>query len=138
MVGRSSGLHTSVKVFLLVAGATITGAFAIDGVFQQLTSFQHELLTATLLTSIPAVVFGIWIGWRGKARKQSCWTSPGLLDAESSKGAELSLQEERDILAALLASLPGIFLLIDNQGRYIRWNDNLRHLTGLSDEQLGI
>lgn len=57
-------------------------------------------------------------------------------DITEKKRSEASLREQRDFNTALLGSLPGIFVLLDADGRYVRWNDNLRQLTGLSDEQL--
>jgi diguanylate cyclase (GGDEF)-like protein/PAS domain S-box-containing protein len=56
-------------------------------------------------------------------------------DITEKKQSERSLRDERNFSTALLGSLPGIFILIDTEGRYVRWNDNLRALTGLSDEQ---
>ena len=57
-------------------------------------------------------------------------------DVTEKKRSEASLREQRDFNTAVLGSLPGIFVLLDADGRYVRWNDNLRQLTGLSDEQL--
>ena len=57
-------------------------------------------------------------------------------DITEQKRSDISLREERDFNAALLESLPGVFVLIDKDGRYVRWNDNLPNLTGLSDQQL--
>ena len=57
-------------------------------------------------------------------------------DITEKKRSEVSLREQRDFNTALLGSLPGIFILLDAAGRYVRWNDNLRRLTGLSDEEL--
>jgi diguanylate cyclase (GGDEF)-like protein/PAS domain S-box-containing protein len=57
-------------------------------------------------------------------------------DITEKKRSEVSLREQRDFNTALLGSLPGIFILLDANGRYVRWNDNLRQLTGLSDVQL--
>jgi diguanylate cyclase (GGDEF)-like protein/PAS domain S-box-containing protein len=47
-----------------------------------------------------------------------------------------SLRQERDFSGALVDSLPGLFLLIDERHRYVRWNKNLSMLTGLTDAQL--
>ena len=47
-----------------------------------------------------------------------------------------SLRQERDFTAALIDSLPGFFLLIDERGRLARWNENLSTLTGIPDGQL--
>ena len=50
--------------------------------------------------------------------------------------AAKALTQERDFSTALIDSLPSFFVLIDEGGHLIRWNDNLMALTGLSDEHL--
>ncbi len=52
------------------------------------------------------------------------------------KTAENALRQERDFSTALINSLPGLFVVIDETGHLVRWNKNLVTLTGLSDEQL--
>src|SRR5690242_2763757 len=47
-----------------------------------------------------------------------------------------SLRQERDLSEALVDSLPGLFVLIDEQHRYVRWNENLSATTGIADAQL--
>ena len=58
------------------------------------------------------------------------------IDITDRKIAENALIRERDFSTALVASLPGLFVLIDERGRLIRWNEGLPALTGLSDDQL--
>ena len=57
-------------------------------------------------------------------------------DITERKNAENALRQERDLSAALIDSLPGVFMLIDERGRLVRWNQALSILTGLSDDQL--
>src|SRR6202007_3170464 len=47
-----------------------------------------------------------------------------------------SLRQERDFTTALVDSLPGLLLLIDEQHHYARWNENLSAVTGISDAKL--
>jgi len=49
---------------------------------------------------------------------------------------ENNRKQARDFTAALINSLPGFFALLDQAGRFTRWNANLATLTGLSNEQL--
>src|SRR6185503_10057563 len=42
----------------------------------------------------------------------------------------------RDFSASVIDSLPGLFGMVDRNGRYVRWNKYLPNATGLSDEQL--
>ncbi len=57
-------------------------------------------------------------------------------DISELKAAENALKQERDFSATLIDSLPSLFVLIDDNGRYKRWNSNLSTLTGLTDDQL--
>ena len=58
------------------------------------------------------------------------------IDITDRKKAENALKQERDFSNALISSLPGLFVLIDERGRLVRWNENLPVITGLSHEQL--
>jgi diguanylate cyclase (GGDEF)-like protein/PAS domain S-box-containing protein len=57
-------------------------------------------------------------------------------DVTGLRTAERTASEERDFVEVLLDSLPGFFVLIDAAGRLVRWNESLRLLNGLTDEQL--
>lgn len=46
------------------------------------------------------------------------------------------LRQERDFSTALIESMPGFCVLIDQAGHLIRWNANLPKLTGRSDQEL--
>ncbi len=50
--------------------------------------------------------------------------------------AEERLLRERDFSDSAIASLPGIFYLFDNEGRYLRWNENLQRVSGYSPAEL--
>lgn len=57
-------------------------------------------------------------------------------DISDRKQAIESLQHERDFTGALINSLPGVFCLLDRDGRLIRWNANLERISGRSSEAL--
>ncbi len=44
--------------------------------------------------------------------------------------------KERNVSDALINSLPGIFYVFDETGRYLRWNDNFQRVTGFSDAEM--
>jgi len=46
------------------------------------------------------------------------------------------LQRERDFTQAALDSLPGLFYLFDDQGRFLRWNKNFEKVSGYSAEEI--
>lgn len=56
-------------------------------------------------------------------------------DITDHKIAEVSLEREREFLAQIIDSMPGIFLLFDSQGKRLRWNKNLLNLIGVSAEE---
>lgn len=58
------------------------------------------------------------------------------LDVSERHQAMEALQEEKDLSDALLAGLPGISALYDQNMRPLRWNRNLEMVTGLSPENL--
>jgi len=58
------------------------------------------------------------------------------MDQSSKKELENALMREKTIYESIIESTPGAFFMIDEQGIMIRWNDQLRVETGLSDDQL--
>ena len=50
--------------------------------------------------------------------------------------AEEQLAREKGISDSLIASLPGMFYLLDEKGRFVRWNENLECVSGYSGEEL--
>jgi len=52
------------------------------------------------------------------------------------KEAEKALAEEKRVSDTMIESLPGIFYLFDEQGRFLRWNRNLELVSGYSAEEI--
>ncbi|MGD8388127.1 MAG: PAS domain S-box protein [Desulfobacteraceae bacterium] len=46
------------------------------------------------------------------------------------------LESEKGISESIIASLPGFYFMVDEAGRYIRWNRNLETMLGYSHEEL--
>jgi len=59
------------------------------------------------------------------------------LDVSERRQATEAQQAERDLSEALLAGLPGIFALFDQNMRLLRWNRNLETVTGYGPSLLG-
>ena len=57
-------------------------------------------------------------------------------DITERKRAEETLVRETQFTDVTLDSLPGIFYLMDDEGRLLRWNDNLLKFTGYTEEEL--
>lgn len=49
---------------------------------------------------------------------------------------EAELLDEKGFSDAIIESLPGVFFVRDDQGRYVRWNRRFQRLSGYSDEEL--
>ncbi len=59
-----------------------------------------------------------------------------VIDLRPRKALENQLRDERDLSDAIIHSLPGVFYLLDHQGRLQRWNQNLEHVTERSASEL--
>ncbi|MET0753540.1 MAG: MEDS domain-containing protein, partial [Pyrinomonadaceae bacterium] len=55
-----------------------------------------------------------------------------MVNITEQKDAAENVLKEKYLTEALLKSLPGIFYLYDEQGQYLRWNENLERVTGWS------
>ncbi len=60
-----------------------------------------------------------------------------LRDITERKAAEETVRRERDFSAWALDSIPGIFYLFDQAGKFLRWNRNLEKVTGYTSEEVG-
>ena len=50
--------------------------------------------------------------------------------------AEQTIRDEKIFSNMLVASLPDVFFLLDSTGRFVRWNEKLQDLLGLSDAEM--
>ena len=57
-------------------------------------------------------------------------------DFTEPKRAEETIMRERDFTQAAIDSLPGLFYLFDDQGRFLRWNKNFEKVSGYSAEEI--
>ncbi|MGB9716023.1 MAG: PAS domain S-box protein [Thermodesulfovibrionales bacterium] len=59
-----------------------------------------------------------------------------LLDITARKRAENSLKEEKEFVDSVINSLPGTFYMFDEDGYFLKWNENVEKITGYSPEEL--
>ena len=59
-----------------------------------------------------------------------------MIDITSQKLAEGALIEERDLNNTIVDSLPGLFFVLDDHLKLIRWNRNFMKITGYSAEEI--
>ncbi len=57
-------------------------------------------------------------------------------DITERKKAEEAVRTERDLSAAMLASLPGVYYMYDESGRFLRWNRLFEEVTEYSAEEI--
>ena len=75
---------------------------------------------------------------RERARTAELEASIRGLEGEVAEGRSVTaaVQRERDLADAMINSLPGIFYLLNREGRFLRWNRNLERVTGYSTAEL--
>lgn len=49
---------------------------------------------------------------------------------------EAALRQEKHFFDDLISSLPGMFYVLDDEGRFVRWNKRLSEITGYADEDV--
>ena len=57
-------------------------------------------------------------------------------DSTAQRKGEEELRHEKLLSESILNSLPGIFYLFDDQGRYLRWNKNFEKVSGYRAEEI--
>jgi PAS domain S-box-containing protein len=57
-------------------------------------------------------------------------------EVEEHKQVEGLLKREHDFVQALIEGLPGVYYLLDQQGRFVLWNKNFEVVTGFSADEL--
>ena len=57
-------------------------------------------------------------------------------DITDRRRAEVIIQQEKDFSEVALNSLPGLFYLFDDQGKFLRWNKNFEYLSGYTAEEI--
>jgi PAS domain S-box-containing protein len=59
-----------------------------------------------------------------------------LKDITQQKLAEWAISKEKELSDSIINSLPGIFYLYNQQGKFLRWNKNFETVTGYSSEEM--
>ncbi len=73
----------------------------------------------------------VLINWEGRSAVLKL-----ISDITERKEAERRLLEQKRFSESVIESLPGIFFMLDGQGRLARWNKNLEAVVGYSSEEL--
>jgi diguanylate cyclase (GGDEF)-like protein/PAS domain S-box-containing protein len=67
---------------------------------------------------------------------EDCFVTGIIRDITERKRIQDAALREKNFISAALDSLPGMFYVIDDQGRFLRWNKNLEMLSGYSSEEV--
>jgi two-component system cell cycle sensor histidine kinase/response regulator CckA len=57
-------------------------------------------------------------------------------DITERKLAQQALEKERDLSAAILGSLPGVYYMYDETGHFLRWNRKFEEISGYSPQEI--
>ena len=57
-------------------------------------------------------------------------------DITEQKNAQYQLMLEKELSDSIINSLPGVFYLYNESGKFYRWNTNFEHVTGYSTEEI--
>lgn len=64
------------------------------------------------------------------------WDGIAVDITDRKKLQEMTVSQERDLNQAIIDSLPGLFYVADEQGRFFLWNKNFLNVTGYSAEDI--
>lgn len=83
----------------------------------------------------------VWVLDQGKVISHTPEGKPLMMfgthtDITERKEIEQKVIRERDLSHAILESLPGIFYLFDEEGRFLRWNRSFEKVTGYSAQEI--
>ncbi len=59
-----------------------------------------------------------------------------LRDVSERKRAQQLIETEKQLSASIINSLPGVFYMYDEEGRFMRWNKNFETVTGYNEEEI--
>ncbi|MDZ7659623.1 PAS domain S-box protein [Fodinibius sp.] len=104
---------------------------AIDQVREQ----KGKGTELNLLTKSGETIPFFWRGYFIELDNERFFLCVGI-DITQQKETEQELRHEKRFNEALLESLPGIFYMFDEEGNYIRWNENQLEVTGYTNEEM--
>jgi PAS domain S-box-containing protein len=98
------------------------------------------LIIAFLLVVIARLVAGRHGGLKEEVGRRTAELTDAneriVRESEELKKAAADLRRERDFAADILESLPGVFYMYDEGGRFLRWNGNFERVTGYTGAEI--
>lgn len=84
-----------------------------------------------ILESVLILAAGFGVGFLWRHQRADFYRTQYELEHEKSEAQE-ALLEEKQFTDSVINTLPGVFYLFDENGRYLRWNRNFEIVTGYS------
>lgn len=109
--------YKSLAVFPVVESGNIIGVLSVCAYEND---FFKDKEVALLADAIQDISFALDNLAHGKARRR----------------AESTAKDERSFSDAMIESMPGILYFYDEQGRFIRWNQNMERVSGYSGKEI--
>lgn len=88
-----------------------------------------------ILVSVLILAAGFGVGFLWRHQRADFYRTQYELEHEKSEARE-ALLEEKQFTDLVINSLPGVFYLFDENGRFLRWNRNLELNTAYSGEEI--
>jgi PAS domain S-box-containing protein len=88
-----------------------------------------------ILVSVLILAAGFGVGFLWRHQRADFYRTQYELEREKSEARE-ALLEEKQFTDSVINSLPGVFYLFDENGRFLRWNRNLELNTAYSGEEI--
>ncbi|MBU0639766.1 MAG: PAS domain S-box protein [Planctomycetes bacterium] len=130
IIAMSTAGRRSALLWLILAIAALSGFYLLDlGGFvfpQDATPAEFRLLQLAGLAGMVLVI--ATLAYFYESFKDRTLVELRQMEANS--------RREKDFVASTIDSLPGVFYLFDEQGHFLRWNQNFGRVSGYSSAEL--
>ena len=123
--GRRSGF-----VWLVITAVSFSFFYGLEIAGCQFPN-DLSLQEMALLDSVSMIAFGVLLF--GLALLHETSKNEALAELRET---ERRLSREKHISDSVIDSLPGMFYLFDDEGNFLRWNENFEHVSGYSGDEL--
>jgi PAS domain S-box-containing protein len=128
---RLAGVRT-----ISIGGRDWTLRFVPSPQFYSSSDFRSVPVTALIGLIFSFALFGLSLAQVSARRAAEERKQAALEESQRRRETDATLLAEKNFTDAIANSLPGIFYVIDEQGRYLRWNATLERITGYTHEQV--
>lgn len=119
-----------------VAGRTWTLRFVPTPQFFVSSDYNSVPVTAFIGVIFSFALFGFSLAQVGARRSAELRRRLAQDESQKRQQTEEILLREKNFTDAVVNSLPGMFYVVDADGRYLRWNATLERVTGYTHDQV--